>query len=115
MTQEMRRGLIAALAAVLLGACGGTTGQRLYRHGGCARCHGARLTGSHLAPSLKDLDQRWTREDLDRFLRDPLGYKETDPRLKELARRYPAPMPPFVMRDADRRLLIDYLMETSRR
>lgn len=109
-----RSGLLAAVCLALLAGCGGTTGQRLYRHGGCARCHGARLTGSHLAPSLKGLEARWTREDLERFLQDPMGYKETDPRLKKLARRYPAPMPPFTMGDENRQKLIDYLMEASR-
>ena len=108
-----QRGLIAAVGLTMILACGGTTGQRLYRHGGCARCHGAHLAGSHLAPSLKGLEDRWTREELDRFLQDPLGYKEADPRLKELAKRYPAPMPPFVMRDVERRQLIEYLMEAS--
>ena len=106
---------VAVLAFVAVAACGGSAGQRLYRHGGCVKCHGVHLKGSHLAPSLKRLGERWAAEELGKFLVDPLGYKEMDARLKTLAKRYPAPMPVFTMADSDRKLLVEYLLEASAR
>jgi len=103
----------ALLTCLATTSCGSSTGQRLYRHGGCVKCHGVKLKGSHLAPSLKGLNERWSPEDLGRFLQNPLGYKEIDPRLKKLAKRYPAPMPVFTMSDADRKQLVAYLLNDS--
>jgi hypothetical protein len=48
-----------------------------------------------------------------RFLTNPLAYKDRDRRLKTLARRYPAPMPMFIMGDSDRGRLVDFLLSST--
>ncbi len=93
--------------------CGESAGQGVYRSGGCPSCHGRQLEGSNLAPSLKGLAGPWTRDELRGFLKNPSSYVKEDPRMREMAKRYLAPMPAVTMSDDQMDLLLDYLMGAS--
>ena len=117
MSPDTAAGTVSLCLAVVVWAvvngCSGPAGKHIYRHSGCVKCHGTHLKGSHLGPSLLGLKNRWERQELVRFLTNPLAYKDRDKRLKTLARRYPAPMPMFIMGDADRERLVDFLLSVT--
>lgn len=111
--------ILLLLLATTLG-CGGsegppvdreTEGYRTYVNLRCLRCHGPDLAGTHKAPTLAGLAERWEREELIAFLRDPRSHEARDPRLRALAKKYQAhEMPPYDIVDTTMDVLVDFLL-----
>jgi mono/diheme cytochrome c family protein len=98
---KVRGGMVGLLLA-LAGGCGdgagaakSTDGSRLFVNQACATCHGMDGAGSQLGPPLQGQKKFWTREKLVRYLRDPIGFAEKDPRLGEQSKKYMLPMARF--------------------
>ncbi len=99
-----------ALLLLACTACSGSQGRNVYVASGCVRCHGTDLAGGALGPSLKDVEARWPRDELVRFLESPSDYAAQDGRLGALEKRYPMPMPRFAMREETRQELVEFLL-----
>lgn len=102
--------LILLLIASFLPACTSDPGRLAYVDTGCPLCHGSNLVGGRMGPDLTNLRQNWTPRELDTFLKNPSRYSLQVDRIRELAKRYPAPMPAFRISEEGRRHLVDYLM-----
>jgi mono/diheme cytochrome c family protein len=86
-------------------------GRAVYTAEACAACHGAGRRGSDVAPSLWNLGHHWDEDRLIAFLTDPVAYRAHDPRMREVAARYPADMPGVPTGDVERiRALAHYLL-----
>lgn len=86
-------------------------GRKVYEAEACAACHGAGRRGSDVAPSLWNLGRHWDEDRLVSFLEDPVAFRVHDPRMVELAARYPADMPGVPTDDTERiRALAHYLL-----
>ncbi|HBH01942.1 MAG: hypothetical protein A2W08_06030 [Candidatus Rokubacteria bacterium RBG_16_73_20] len=72
---------VAALGVGLLGtgaagelpapARGIEAGRRLFMESGCHGCHTLGAMGTPIGPSLTGLGARWSRDEIERWLRDP--------------------------------------------
>ncbi len=60
---------------------------------GCRNCHGQDLAGTKMAPSLQNLQQFWSKDQLTNYLRNPSSYMDGD-RFKEYQREYPGMVMP---------------------
>jgi mono/diheme cytochrome c family protein len=94
--------LFAGVGALL--ACdneaGPRSGERLWNELGCVNCHGPDGSGMPgFAPTLHGKKSFWTREKLEIYLRDPVGYAQKDPRLKQQKVGFISPMPPVTSPD----------------
>jgi hypothetical protein len=95
------------LGLLLVGAllaCDGDTGprsaERLWNELGCINCHGPDGTGMPgFGPTLHGKKSYWTREKLEMYLRDPMGYAAKDKRLREQRVGFMSPMPPVTSPD----------------
>ncbi len=78
---------------------------------GCVNCHGSDLTGTKMAPSLMQVKDNWTRQDLINYLRNPQSYMDSG-RFKEFQKKYPGViMPAFNNVDIkDLGKIADYLL-----
>jgi mono/diheme cytochrome c family protein len=86
-------------------------GRKVYETEACAACHGAGRRGSDVAPSLWNLGRHWDEDRLVSFLKDPVAFRAHDPRMAEVAARYPADMPGVPTGDTERiRALARYLL-----
>ena len=86
-------------------------GRRVYEAEACAACHGAGRRGSDVAPSLWNLGRHWDEDSLVSFLKDPVVFRAHDPRMAEVAARYPADMPGVPTGDTEQiRALAHYLL-----
>lgn len=86
-------------------------GWAVYETEACAACHGAGRRGGDVAPSLSNLGDHWEEDRLVAFLTDPVAYRAHDPRMREVAARYPAEMPGVPTGDVERiRALAHYLL-----
>ena len=86
-------------------------GRKVYEAEACAACHGAGRSGSDVAPALWNLGRHWDEDRLVSFLKDPVAFRAHDPRMAEVAARYPADMPGVPTGDAERiRALAHYLL-----
>ncbi len=80
-----------------------TAGARLFVAKGCVACHALRGQGGQVGPTLDDVDQRVSRGDLLRRLRDPASV-------------HPGTiMPRIPLRDDERAALADFLLEEIHR
>jgi mono/diheme cytochrome c family protein len=87
-------------------------GRRIYVSDACPTCHGQDRMGANNGPPLQGLRARWTEEDLIRFLREPSAFRQSDPRLRQLADRYKTVMPgPLRSDEARLRNLAGYLLQ----
>ncbi len=86
-------------------------GRKIYVSDACPTCHGQDRTGTNNGPTLQGLRARSTEEHLIRFLRDPSAFRQTDPRLSQLAERYKTVMPgPLRSDEARLQTLARYLL-----
>ncbi len=60
---------------------------------GCRNCHGQDLAGTKMAPSLQNLSQHWSKDQLTNYLRNPSSYMDDD-RFKEYQQKYPGMVMP---------------------
>jgi mono/diheme cytochrome c family protein len=86
-------------------------GRSVFMTIGCARCHGNEGGGESLGPPLEDLSAKFSAQQLDQLLDNPIAYVENDERLKKWREEYFTPMPKLQMTDAQRKALVVYLFE----
>jgi len=87
-------------------------GRRIFVSDACPTCHGQDRGGANNGPPLQGLRTRWTDEELIRFLREPSAFRQSDPRLRQLAERYKTVMPSPLRSDEPRlRTLAGYLLQ----
>ena len=108
------RWVSAAVAVTLLACTEGDPGRSVYKESGCPRCHASDLSGTRLGPPLNRVPSDWGRRELLAFLEAPDKVRIENTRLKQIAEKYPAPMPLFLMSDSTRAQLADYLLSASR-
>jgi mono/diheme cytochrome c family protein len=100
----------------LLAGCGDapkqpvSAGAKLFSAQGCVACHGSHGEGSPMGPPLRAIKTNWAREDLVRYFADPHAFVAMQPRLQELGKRYPMPMPPIKASESDRLVLAEYVL-----
>lgn len=87
--------VVTACAEDAAGATGPPSGERVYAAQGCSLCHGSDATGSSFGPTLHGKAKFWTREKLVAYLKAPVAYAESDPRLAEQKKKYSMPMRQF--------------------
>lgn len=87
------------------------TAEQLINNFGCVNCHGSDLTGTAMAPALRNLSQYWGKESLLSYLRNPNDYMNKD-RFKEYRKKYPSQiMPPYGNKNIkDLGKIVDYLL-----
>lgn len=85
-------------------------GAQLFAEWNCAACHGEAAQGTEFAPPLRALSARWGEDELTAFLADPDAARNARPALREMAARFPAPMPAFTEPEPDRRALASWLL-----
>lgn len=112
---RMRLSVAAIAGALLLAgpsvAQAPLRGEGLYKKGLCAVCHGEDRKGTKNAPALLDLKRHWKADALADYLADPAKARAEDPRLAELAKRYPTlVMPPWKATESERRILAEWLL-----
>jgi mono/diheme cytochrome c family protein len=107
------------LLALSLLACGGgadpdaapATGASLYQVNACYACHGRGGEGSSMGPSLLDLEQHWTRDQLVEYLLEPQAFVQRDERLRAQRSRYPQRMASFKhLTEEERGLVADHVL-----
>ena len=86
-------------------------GRSVFLTIGCARCHGNGGEGESLGPPLEGLRSKFTEQQMDQFLENPVVYVEKDARLKKWKEEYFTPMPKLQMTVAQRKALVAYLFE----
>lgn len=87
-------------------------GYRIYLQARCAQCHGEKLEGTTLAPSLLELHADWDRDRLAHYLVRPDSFIAADPRLAAQRSEYPRVMMPSYPQipRAQRELLAGFLL-----
>lgn len=55
---------------------------------GCKNCHGTDLAGTNKAPSLINIKQYWSKDQLTNYLRNPSSFMSSD-RFQEYQKKYP--------------------------
>ncbi len=60
---------------------------------GCKNCHGQDLAGTKMAPSLQNLSQYWSKDQLTNYLRNPSSFMDGD-RFKKYQQEYPGMVMP---------------------
>ena len=78
---------------------------------GCVNCHGQQLQGTIQGPSLKYVDQFFSRDELINYLRNPQSFMSSE-RFKKYREKFPnVMMPNFSNKDVkDLGRLADYLL-----
>ena len=69
-------------------ASGNLSAEELISSFGCVNCHGQNLDGTNQAPALRDISQKFSRDDLISYLRNPNSFMSGD-RFKEYRKQYP--------------------------
>jgi len=64
------------------------TPEGLIESLGCITCHGANLNGTNNGPSLKNIKQYWSRDNLINYLRNPAANMNGD-RFTKYKKKYP--------------------------
>ncbi|MCW8804583.1 MAG: cytochrome c [Ignavibacteriaceae bacterium] len=87
------------------------TAEQLINNFGCSNCHGSDLSGTTLAPALKNLSQYWGKDNLLSYLRNPNNYMN-DERFKAYKEKYPTQiMPSYGNKNIkDLGKIVDYLL-----
>jgi cytochrome c553 len=129
-TTRIVAGIGAMMAMMAITACGGErTGrapsaggdppqsathpsnpEQMFQQWGCALCHGPDGRGTDTAPALSNLREHWTPETLAAYVLAPQDWRTSDPRLGDLAARYPVEMPPTNRPETERRALATWLL-----
>lgn len=95
------------LQGVLPSAQAKPSGQEIFMQGKCVRCH-TLGNGRFVGPDLLGIGDRYSRDDLIRWARNPEGiYAER--KKKPINDGYP-PMPPMNLSESDARKVADYLL-----
>ena len=95
------------LSVVVPSAVAQVSGESLFIEGKCIRCH-TLGRGRFVGPDLIGVGQRYSRDDLIRWARDPESIYE-ERRKKPINEGYP-PMPPMNLSESDAREVADYLL-----
>ncbi|MFC2103448.1 c-type cytochrome [Bacteroidota bacterium] len=69
------------------------TAEQLMTNFGCSRCHGVDYSGTTQGPALVDIGEKFSREDLIAYFRNPQSFFNID-RFKEYRQKYPNSMMP---------------------
>ena len=69
------------------------TAEEMVSSLGCVNCHGKDLTGTKMAPSLMQVKNNWSRQNLINYLRNPQSFMDSE-RLKEYQKKYPGVIMP---------------------
>lgn len=104
---------VVGFAILLAAGCsksGPPDGSKVFVSEGCPRCHKRDGSGSSLAPALADLKQKWTPEDLDRFLANPPAYAAQDARLRAYRKVFTDGMPNLDLSLEARKALVVFLL-----
>ena len=103
-------GLVLVLAAGVAANCKKEPpGQAVFLAKGCNGCHNFGGGDSATGPDLKGVTQRRTDDWLKRWIKNPTEMLKTDAAAKELAKKFPNPMPPLGLNDAEIDQVIAYL------
>lgn len=83
----------------------------LMKNFGCVTCHGQNFQGSKVGPTLYNLEEIYTRDELINYLRNPSSYMEKE-RFKAYKEKYKnIIMPPFNNKDVkDLGKIADYIL-----
>ena len=54
------------------------TVEQLVASLGCTGCHGSDLSGTRMAPDLHKIQQKWSRDELINYLRNPSSYMDSE-------------------------------------
>lgn len=85
-------------------------GAALVKSSGCTGCHGPELSGTNLAPALKNIKDNYSRDKLISYLRNPSSFMDSD-RFKEFRAKYSTVMPAYNNLDIkDLGKMADYLI-----
>lgn len=68
-------------------------GKTHFQQKGCVACHNFGGGDGATGPDLKGVTERREKDWIKKWLKDPAGMLKTDPIAKELAKKWPAPMP----------------------
>ena len=87
------------------------TADQLMTNFGCNRCHGADYNGTTQGPPLVNIGDKFSREELIAYLRNPQSFFNID-RFKEYRQKYPnSMMPDFGNKDVkDLGKIADFLL-----
>ena len=85
-----------------------SSGEEVFTQGKCVRCHTIGR-GRFVGPDLLGVGERYSRDDLIRWARDPESLY-TERKKKPINEGYP-PMPPMNLSEADAERVADYLLE----
>lgn len=87
--------------------------QLLIKENGCKTCHGSNLAGSGSGPSLMKLNEKWNKEELISFLKNPTSFSN-DPRLRASNGKYRMSMPPVdKLNDEELGVLAEHLLKLN--
>ncbi|MEN8191389.1 MAG: cytochrome c [Bacteroidota bacterium] len=76
----------------------------------CKNCHGKNLEGSDSGPSLHRVSQKWSSDDLFKYLQDPKSFND-NPRISEYKGKYRFSMPPAEKLSEEKlNILVNYLL-----
>ena len=83
----MRRSVLLLALVLVVSSCerapqkprAEMSGRDLYLDARCDTCHGGQGQGSYTGPSLQQVAEHWSQEDLARYLRDPGPVIEATP------------------------------------
>jgi hypothetical protein len=88
------------------------TPEQLISRFGCTKCHGTDLNGTVQGPALVDINEKFSRENLISYLRNPESFFNIE-RFQEYRQKYPnSMMPNFGNKDVkDLGKIADFLLD----
>jgi hypothetical protein len=91
------------------------TPEQMVASLGCTGCHGGNLAGTQMAPDLHNLNQKWSRDELINYLRNPSSYMNSES-FKDFRARYPNTiMPSFSNIDVkELGKIADYILQLQK-
>lgn len=108
--------ILLLCVAISIAACGNDApetsdkGKTLFHSKSCILCHGENADGTPQGPKLRNLEKRYSREQLVEYLKDPDAFREKN-RFPKLSRTYPAMMPRYgYLEEAELHTLVDYVL-----
>lgn len=84
--------------------------EMLLSNNKCMSCHGSNLEGTASAPSLQKVSAKWKRDELLKYLKNPLSFSD-DPRIRTFKGTYRLSMPPVDnLNDEELNTLVNHLL-----
>lgn len=76
----------------------------------CLQCHGPNLEGTASAPSLQKVSDKWKREELLKYLKNPRTFSD-DPRISKFKGKFRLSMPAVdKLSDEELNILVNHLL-----